>query len=51
MLDPASAPNYVNNKDIRYENGNVVDLFMLNRASNGTVTWVQSYQRTLKDAV
>jgi hypothetical protein len=51
MLDPASAPNYVNNKDIRYEGGNEVYLYMLNRAADASVVWLSASERTLKYAL
>ena len=51
MLDASSAPNYSNNKDIRYEAGDTISLYKLNRDETGAVTWVNAQERTLKNAI
>ena len=48
MVNAASAPNYGNNKDIRYASGDEVSFYHLNRAADGTLDWSSALQRTLK---
>ena len=51
QLKEASQSNYGTNKDLRWIGGDEVNLFHLDRAADGTLTWSSALERTLKSAV
>ena len=50
MLNDINAGAYAINKDIRFSLGDKADIFIVNKAADGTWKWQNRLQRTLKDA-